>query len=119
MSSEETESLTASCSNTKSQRGSEDRGSETESVSIESVNSQKPPNKFHSDVWGYFKKNASGKKVQCRLCKHEYAYLGTASNLRDHLICYHKDKYGMSYKKVCEMIATVRNSFLSTFIAKC
>ena len=39
MASEETESLTESCSNTRSKRGSEDRGSETESVSIESVDS--------------------------------------------------------------------------------
>ena len=55
MASEETESLTESYSNTRSKRGSEDRGSETESVSIESVNSLKPPKKFHSNVWGYFK----------------------------------------------------------------
>ena len=32
MASEETESLTESCSNTRSERGSEDRGSETENV---------------------------------------------------------------------------------------
>ena len=54
MVSEETESLTESCSDTRSKRGSEDRGSETESVSIESIDSQKPPKKFHSDIWGYF-----------------------------------------------------------------
>ena len=54
MASEETESLTESCINTRSERGSKDRGSETESVSIESVDSQKPPKKFRSDVWGYF-----------------------------------------------------------------
>ena len=53
MVSEETESLTESCSSTISERGSEDRGSKTESVSIESVDSQKPPKKFSSDVWGY------------------------------------------------------------------
>ena len=47
---EETESLTESCSDTRSERDSE----ETKSVSIESVDSQKPPKKFHSDVWGYF-----------------------------------------------------------------
>ena len=51
---EKTESLTESCSDTRSERGSEDRGSETKSVSIESVDSQKPPKKFRSDVWGYF-----------------------------------------------------------------
>ena len=34
--------------------------------------------------------------MQCRLCKNKYAYLGTTSNLRDHLICYHKDKYKRS-----------------------
>ena len=45
------ESLTESCSDTRSERGSEDRGSETESVSIESVDSQKPPKKFYSDIW--------------------------------------------------------------------
>ena len=55
MASEETESLTESCSDTRSERGSKDRGSETESVSIESVDSQKPPKKFRSDIWGYFK----------------------------------------------------------------
>ena len=68
--------------------------SETESVNIESVNSQKSAKKFCSDVWDYFEKNASGgKKVHCQLCKNEFAYLGTTSNLRDHLICHHKDKY--------------------------
>ena len=96
MASEETESLTESCSDTRSKRGSEDRVSETESVSIDSVDSQKPAKKFRSDVWGYFKKNASGKKVHKRKCKNEYAYLGTTSNLRDHLIRYHKDKYKRS-----------------------
>ena len=96
MASEETESLTESCSDTRSERGSEDRVSETESISIESVDSQKPAKKFRSDVWGYFEKNANGKKVQCRLCEHEYAYLGTTSNLRDHLVRYHKDKYKRS-----------------------
>ena len=54
MASEETESLTESCNDTRNKRGSEDRGSETESVSIESVNSQKPPKKFRSDIWSYF-----------------------------------------------------------------
>ena len=51
MASKEIESLTESCSNTRSERGSEDRGSETESISIESVNSQKSPKKFRSDVF--------------------------------------------------------------------
>ena len=91
MLSEETENLTEICSNSRNERGSEDRVSETESVSIESVDSQKPAKKFRSDVWGYFEKNAGGKKVQCR-----YAYLGTASNLRDHLIRYHREKYKQS-----------------------
>ena len=96
MASEETENQTESCSNTRSKRGSEDRVSETESVGIKSVNSQKPAKKFRSDIWGYFERNSSGKKVHCRLCKQEYAYLGTTSNLRDHLIRYHKDKYKWS-----------------------
>ena len=97
MASEETESLTESCSDTRSERGSEDRVSETESVNIESVDSQKPAKKFRSDVWGYYEKNAMNrKKVRCRLCEHEYAYLGTTSNLRDHLVRYHKDKYKRS-----------------------
>ena len=47
---EETESLTESCSDTRSKRSSKDRGGETESVSIESVDSQKPPKEFRSDV---------------------------------------------------------------------
>jgi len=38
-------------------------------------------------------KNADGKKVLCQVCNNEYSYLGTTSNLRDHLIHYHKDKY--------------------------
>ena len=50
MASEETESLIESCSNTRSERGSKDRVSETESVNIESVNSQKSTKKFRSDV---------------------------------------------------------------------
>ena len=64
---EETESLTESCSDTRSKRGSKGRVSETVSVSNESVDSQKPAKKFRSDVWDYFKKNASGKKVWCQL----------------------------------------------------
>ena len=68
----------------------------TSNYHIESVNSQKPAKKFCSDVRGYFEKNANGKKVRCRLCEHEYAYLGTMSNLRDHLVRYHKDKYKRS-----------------------
>ena len=67
MTSEETENLIESCSNTRSKRGSKDRLSATESVSNESVDSQKPAKKFRSDIWDYFKKNASGKKVWCRL----------------------------------------------------
>ena len=55
MVSEETDSVTESCSNIRSERGSKDRESETESVSIETVDSQKPHKKFRSDVWGYFK----------------------------------------------------------------
>ena len=55
MASEETKSLTESCSDIRSERGSKDRGSETENVSIGSVDSQKQPKKFRSDVWGYFK----------------------------------------------------------------
>ena len=74
---------------TKSKRGSEDRVSETESVSNESVDSQKPPKKFRSDIWDYFEKNASGKKVWHQLCEHGCAYLRTTSNLIDHLICYY------------------------------
>ena len=73
-----------------------DRVSETESASNESVNGQKPAKKFCSDIWDYFKKNISGKKVWYRLCENEYAYLGTTSNLRDHLIHYYKDKHKWS-----------------------
>ena len=61
MASEEIESLTESCSDSRSERGSEDRVSETESFSIESVDSQKPAKKFRSDVWGYFEKNTGGR----------------------------------------------------------
>ena len=93
MASEETESVIESCSDTSSERGSEDRVSETESVSVKCVDCQKSAKNFCSDVWDYFEKNASGKKVQCQLCKNEYAYLGMTSNLRDHLNRYHKDKY--------------------------
>ena len=93
MTSEETESVIKSCGNTRNKRGSEDRVSETESISIECVESLKSAKKFLSEVWDYFEKNASGKKVQCQLCKNEYAYLGAIGNLRDHLNRYHKDKY--------------------------
>ena len=50
MASEETESLIESCSDTRSEKGSKDRVSETESVNIKSVNSQKSAKKFHSDL---------------------------------------------------------------------
>ena len=43
MASEETKSLTESCSDTRSKRGSEDRVNETESVSIESVVAKSQP----------------------------------------------------------------------------
>ena len=66
--------------------------SETESVFVESSNSLRPK-KYCSDVWDYFIKNTGRKKVLCQLCNNEYSYLGTTSSLRDHLICYHKDKY--------------------------
>ena len=55
MASEETESLTESCNDIRSEKGSKDRGSETESLSVKSIDSQKPPKKFRSDRWGYFK----------------------------------------------------------------
>jgi len=66
--------------------------SETESIVMESSDSQRPK-KCHSEMWDYFTKNTGRKKVLCQLCSNEYSYLGTTSNLRDHLIHYHKDKY--------------------------
>jgi len=33
------------------------------------------------------------KKVLCGLCNNKYSYLGTTSNLREHLHRHHKDKY--------------------------
>ena len=90
------ESSRESSTDTRSERSSEisedNPASETESVVAESSDSQRPK-KCRSDVWDYFTKNAGGKKVLCRLCNNEYSYLGTTSNLRDHLIRYHKDKY--------------------------
>ena len=89
------ESMSSSKTRNKRSGGiSEDNPtSETESVFMESNDSQRPK-KYHSDVWNYFTKNAAKKKVLCQLCNNEYSYLGTTSNLReDHLIHYHKDKY--------------------------
>ena len=63
---------------------------ETESI-VES--SSGSTGKFRSDVWCYFTKKAFEKKALCQLCNREYAYLGTTSNLRDHLLRFHKDKY--------------------------
>ena len=60
MMSEETESLSESCIGTRSKRGSEGRVSNTKSVSIKSVDSQKPAKKFCSDVWGYFNNHTVG-----------------------------------------------------------
>ena len=65
---------------------------ETESVSTSSEGVKKPK-KFCSDVWDFFTKIPNGKKVLCGLCKNEYSYLGATSNLREHLLHYHKDKY--------------------------
>jgi len=90
------ESLRESSSESRSESSSEisegNPASETESIVVESSDSQRPK-KYYSDVWDYFAKNAGRKKVLCQVCNNEYLYLRTASNLRDHLICYHKDKY--------------------------
>ena len=60
MMSEETENLTESCNDTRSERGSEARVSKTKGVSIKSVDSQKPAKNFCSDVWGYFENHTVG-----------------------------------------------------------
>ena len=65
--------------------------SETESISAGSEGPK--PKKFRSDVWDFFTKVPGGKKVLCGLCKNEYSYLGATSNLREHLLRYHKEKY--------------------------
>ena len=72
-----------------------DTESETESIST-SCEGVKKPKKFRSDVWDFFTKMPGGKKVLCGLCKNEYSYLGATSNLREHLLRYHKDKYKRS-----------------------
>ena len=69
--------------------------SETESIS---AGSEGPKlKKFRSDVWDFFTKVPGGKKVLGEvlggLCKNEYSYLGTTSNLREYLLRYHKEKY--------------------------
>ena len=93
---ESDESSSETRSETRSERSSEDNpataASETESSFVDSSDSLRPK-KYRSDVWDYFTKDASRKKVLCRLCNNEYSYLGATSNLRDHLIRYHKDKY--------------------------
>ena len=65
--------------------------SETESISVGSEGPK--PKKFRSDVWDFFTKVPGRKKVLCGLCKNKYSYLGTTSNLREHLLRYHKEKY--------------------------
>ena len=70
--------------------------SETEIVSIESVDSQKPAKRFCSDIWDYFKRMQVERKCGVNYVNTEYAYLVRMSNLRDHLIRYHKDKYKQS-----------------------
>jgi len=66
--------------------------SETESISASSEGVKKPK-KFRSDVQDFFTKMPGGKKVLCGFCKNECSYLGATSNLREHLLRYHKEKY--------------------------
>ena len=100
---ESDKSFSEICSETQSKRSSErsseisednppTAASETESVFVDSGDSLQSK-KYRSDVWNYFTKDTGRKKVLCQLCNNEYSYLGTTSNLRDHLMRYHKDKY--------------------------
>jgi len=69
---------------------------ETEESEIESVSASSKgpkPKKCCSNVWKVFSKMPGGKKVLCVLCKNGYSYLGATSNMREHLLCHHKDKY--------------------------
>ena len=50
-------------------------------------------NQAKSDVWLYFSKGPTSTSALCTLCKSEYAYRGGTSNLRDHLVCLHSDKF--------------------------
>lgn len=80
---------------------SSERSSETSDINNEEISevesfvesSSGSTGKFRSDVWSYFTKNVGAKKASCRLCNKDYAYLGTTTNLRDHLLRFHKDKY--------------------------
>ena len=66
MASEESSSETRSetCSERSGEISEDNATSETESVFVESSNSQRRK-KYRSDVWTYFTKNAAGKKVLC------------------------------------------------------
>lgn len=48
-----------------------------------------------ADVWKFFSriKDNDNSKVRCDICKKEFAYHGTTSNMRDHLSRVHKDQY--------------------------
>ena len=50
-------------------------------------------NRAKSDVWLYFSKGPTTTSALCTLCKREYAYRSGTSNLRNHLVCSHSDKF--------------------------
>ena len=50
-------------------------------------------NRAKSDVWLYFSKGPTTTSALCTLCKREYAYRSETSNLRNHLVCSHSDKF--------------------------
>ena len=50
-------------------------------------------NRAKSDVWLYFSKGPTTTSALCTLCKREYAYRSRTSNLRNHLVCSHSDKF--------------------------
>jgi len=58
------------------------------------------------------------KKVLCGLCNNEYSYLGTTSNLREHLRRHHKDKYGSGRTKARNKLAWIL-SLLGVSVCHC
>ena len=50
-------------------------------------------NRAKSDVWLYFSMGPTSTSALRTLCEREYAYRGGTSNLQDHLVRSHSDKF--------------------------
>jgi len=74
---------------------------------------------FCSDVWDFFTKVPGEKKVLCGLCNNKYSYLGTTSNLREHLHRHHKDKYKQSRSGRTKGSDGKEQISMDTFFTRC